>query len=202
MRRRVLHLLPAWLACALALLSACDAGSSASSQSTPAPSGTSAATAPPSSQLTPATVPSGWLVYDGLHFAIAYPPDWSERTSQESGGPGTTTNYAFVAPSGSPEVVMHETDGVDAGAIRSVFCASTAGQTIVTVAGLPMRFSTPGSDGSTRIWEFITSQGTVYQLQAEDGTPGTASDVLHRTRLQDDGLLATFTPAFTTSACP
>lgn len=96
-------------------------------------------------------------------------------------------------PNGVSLVSIGETDNIDAATIQSDFCAGQA--TIVTLAGLPMRYQV-NSGGVNRSWEFVTSQGTVYGLTTTDGNQ--SADV----QAQDQAILATFLPEYTTPACP
>lgn len=167
------------------------------------PTATSTATMPPSpmataipagSAPTPTNVPTGWQVYVGPHFSIAYPAGWSVSPNPQADNSPSHPNvvYALAMPDGTSHVSIGETDNVDAATIQSDFCGSQGSR--VTLAGLPMRYQVDSS-GVNRSWEFVTTLGTVYGLTTIDGNKG--ADI----QQQDQAILATFRPEYTTPAC-
>ena len=96
-------------------------------------------------------------------------------------------------PDGVSLVSIGETDNVDPATIQSDFCGPQGSR--VTLAGLPMRYQVDNS-GVNRGWEFGTTQGTVYELATTDGNK--SADI----QAQDQAILATFRPEYTTPACP
>ncbi len=151
-------------------------------------------TIPAGSAPTPTDVPAGWQVYVGPHFSVAYPAGWTVSPNPQGDNSPSHPNvvYALAMPDGTGHVSIGETDNVDAATIQSDFCAGQA--TIVTLAGLPMRYQV-NSGGVNRSWEFVTTQGTVYGLTTTDGNQSASSQA------QDQAILATFTPEYTTPAC-
>src|SRR5262249_12331525 len=121
--------------------------------------------------LRPHSVPAGWQVYDGPHFAIALPSGWTAQSFTQ--GDSTTASpdiiYSLDAPDRHGSVQVQEHDGISSSDIQALYCAGFAQSTIVTFAGLPMRYSDTGDEGTARSWVFISNKGTVYGLQANDG---------------------------------
>lgn len=154
------------------------------------------ATATPSLQ--PLNVPAGWQVYNGPHFAIAYPPNWSVGVFPQ--GNSTSAQpivvYGFKSPDGGQTVSVTEADGFQA-TLKSQCLSfkSSALYSVVTLAGIPMFFTDKTAGGIVREWSFFTDQGTSYGLSAEDGRSSAAI------RAQDDAVLSTFHAEFTSSVC-
>lgn len=179
----------------LGVLTACGASSS------PLGSGTATSTVPAASTASPtvprlmlSNVPLGWQIYDGPHFAIAYPPDWTFSSTALAGGPpnGADVSYSFSAPSGGSNVIVNEQDGWDATIIQKDFCPQRAAP--VTVGNLTWWYST-GEGGVLRNWMFITDRGTVYGMGTRDGV---ASQTVQQ---QDAAVMATFHAEYTTAGC-
>lgn len=191
-----------WLAIVLVIvatltISACST-SPTGSVSAPvvhvAPTATSNTPPPtPTPHLTPLQVPAGWHVFDGPHFAIAYPADWLDETCDGCGGdtshPETTsTSYIFSTPDKSRSVLVNEKDGVDAGTIH-LYCTTMG--TPTTFHGLPVRASESAGGFENRL--FVTDKAVTYEFGWQPTQP--------EIQAQYDAIFATFRPEYTTSAC-
>lgn len=159
------------------------------------PSSPTATAIPAGSAPTPTNVPAGWQVYVGPHFSIAYPAGWSVSPNPQGDNSPSHPHvvYGLTMPDGVSLVSIGETDNVDPATIQSDFCGPQGSR--VTLAGLPMRYQVDNS-GVNRGWEFGTTQGTVYELATTDGNK--SADI----QAQDQAILATFRPEYTTPACP
>jgi hypothetical protein len=142
----------------------------------------------------PSNVPPGWQIYDGPHFAIAYPPDWTFGSTADAGGPpnGTDVAYSFSGSSGGGAVTVNEQDGWDAATIQKDFCPQRAAP--VTVGNLTWWYST-AEGGVLRNWLFVTDKGTVYGMDTSDGL---ASQTVQQ---QDAAVMATFHAEYITAGC-
>lgn len=181
--KRIVALYGALFCCVL-LLGACGGGSTAA--------------LPVNSTLMPAHVPSGWRVFHGAHFALAYPEGWTANESMQA---STSTsrrdiNYGFASADHKQLVSVTEQDGWDSGSVQKVFCQQQGAQqgTSVQMAGLTWRYMTAQS-GAMRVWILITGQGTVYGLGAMDGTQPQA------VQQQNEAVLATFHAEYTAPGC-
>lgn len=158
---------------------------------------------------TPTNVPAGWQVYAvaDAHFSIAYPGSMLfavRQNVQSSSTPSqrdviyefTSANTSEVDGTGMPiEMQIGEGDGMSPDVVQRI-CSETT--VIAPLAGLPMRQSPaqPPSGNRFRSWTFVTDRGTVYGLTLRDATA--SADI----QAQDDQILATFRPQFTTPGCP
>lgn len=190
------------------MLAACGGSSGAAvrdTSSTPPPSvSPTTVPAPIATATVPATavkIPSGWLIYQGPHFTIAYPPTWIETTQAQGGSTASQpiVAYAFAPSDGSAYVSVTEYDNVTAATIQGTYCKNTSGDQTVTFAGLPMRFSQQTGGYATRSWVLITNASTVYQLNANDFLTS-KSDYANRVA-QNTAVLSTFQAQYTTPGC-
>lgn len=154
---------------------------------------------------TPTNVPAGWQVYAaaGTHFSIAYPAgQWSVSIAVQGNSTPNhpSTNYIFTSTDPTAvdgtgvriEMVINETDGESAGTIQQI-CQTNSHTT--PLANLPMRYSASITQGRDRVWVFVTDRSTTYGLQVADATA--SADI----QAQDDQILATFRPEYTTPGC-
>lgn len=143
--------------------------------------------------LMPASVPFGWHVFHGPHFALAYPDGWTVRTSAQSTDTAGRLNvgYAFDSADRKPMVSVNEQDGWDAASIEKTFCSQ--GQP-VQMAGLTWRYVT-AQNGELRAWLFVAGKGTLYGVGTQDGAQPQA------VQQQNQAVLATFRAEYTTPGC-
>jgi len=140
-------------------------------------------------------VPAGWQVYSGPHFTIAYLAGGSVTSSVQANSTAQRPNVVYgITAQGKYAVTVNEQDNWDDATIQNDFCRNPTNDPTVTLAGLPMRYST-GAGGAGRSWLFITDKGTVYGLGTDDGYAG--KDV----QAQDNAILATFRAEYTTPGC-
>jgi hypothetical protein len=140
---------------------------------------------------TPANVPAGWTVLDTPHFSLAYPAGWSVRMPDTNTG---GTIYFLAPPSphdqGVTVMVYPGPPSVGSGGMAP-FCVGPGrgGVGRVTLAGLPMAYQFGVGEGaSTRVWDFVNTQGTHFTLDAEDAQGAAA------VQAQDNSIVATFRP--------
>ncbi len=171
--------------CALALLAA-----SALSACSLADIGSSSPTATPAQSST--NIPTGWQVYAGQHFTIAYPPDWSYNyQSPPTGAQGQ--GIVLSGPQVSDRITILEQYGYSDSDIQTL-CKLGEGETMTRLAGLPMKYTL--GEGVYRTWFFLNSEHYSYALTVLDGNQPKATQKLH------DEILATFKPNDSASGCP
>ena len=163
-----------------------------------------ASTAAPSATATmapwpgaPSALPTGWVAYHAPHFAVAMPAMWQVQVVPviKFTGRPPQVNYLFfpAAPSSAAlRVAISEWDGLSPEVVRDQFCADLASQQSVQFAGLPMRY---GPESFSRVWTFVSDQGTVYQLRTDDGPVGSGVGPENR------AVLETFVPQYATYGC-
>jgi hypothetical protein len=165
-------------------------GASTSATSTPTFTPPPSATVVPGPP-TPTNVPSGWQVYSGQHFTIAYPPAWTMPPSQpETGLSGGGITFFNPAPA-SGQVSLVEEWGYSKSDLQAI-CQLSG--TKVSLAGLSMNYTV--GEGVHRNWLFIDSQGVTFVLDALDALRSSPIQQL------DNSILATFRPDDTSSGCP
>jgi hypothetical protein len=208
-RRTIASLYTALLLVALLLLGGCalpGMGLAAPAQLAP--------TATPTLWMgAPRGLPTGWKVYHATHFTLALPADWEFSKSDEPQDsiPPAPPPFIYMMDM-SPNILsglVYEWDGLTPAQVHDDFCTSTADDTVVTMAGLPMRFSVgygPLGSGSSYNpfeyeWIFISNHGSVYwfdfytdSLPVDAGTPLYSA---HVARL----ILNTFAPQYATWGC-
>lgn len=177
-----------FLLCALA---ACSQPSAAQPTATTAP--TTAATATPTQQATAlptaTNIPSGWSVFAGDHFTIAYPPTWTYTTSPpQTGLQGMGVSFSNGQQSGVITVI--ESYGYSPTDAQSL---CSRGGTPVTFDGLPMSYMV--GEGVHRNWTFVNHDQISFDLDAFDAAQPQA------VQQADDAVLATFRPANPTPLC-
>jgi hypothetical protein len=177
----------------LCLATACgqaSAGAGPTNTSAPQPTATLPPTATPiPGPPTPTNVPSGWQVYSGAHFTIAYPPGWSITTSPAQ--TGLMGGGVILASTQSPgNVTVTEAYGYTQSQLQSI-CQLTG--TPTTLAGISMKYSV--GEGVHRTWAFLDSKGVNFTLDTLDATQPQSVQQTH------DSILATFRPDDPISDC-
>ncbi len=192
-RRFILYL------CIPLLLGACGTGSTHLASTAPttptptvqAPTPTATVRVP-----TPTNVPTGWQVFSGPHFSIAYPADWNVTAVQQSSGGGQATaavtgaRFNVSAPGGNESILVSETYGTSSADIAGA-CANLGTHT--TLADLPV--ISYALEGGAQGYMFPTRHNVVYTLIV----PGPA--VQPAAQADYTAIMATFRPVYTDSAC-
>lgn len=180
---------------ALLCLSACQAAAGQAQTATPtAP--TLATTPPlptattmPAPAPTPTNVPAGWTVMTGLHFSMAYPPNWTRQSIQSNDG---ALIYTFMPPHPQNEgvtVSVYVPQGTPQSANLAPYCLPPSSDVRdTTFAGLPMVYMVAGEGLFMRTWTFVNALGTMYSLDALDAQGSAAAQA------QDAAMLSTFRP--------
>jgi len=140
----------------------------------------------------PLSVPPGWQVFRGHHFALAYPAGWMAfaHVAPDASGGVEAASVSFESPDGAQAVGISEHEGLDAATLKQ-YCAQPG--TRMIYAGLPM-ITTRTSD-TLRMFVFISTSGIAYTLlYREESTP-------LEVKWLYDSILATFRPEYATSAC-
>lgn len=153
---------------------------------------TTATMPPPTATATVPGTPSGWSVYRGDHFTIAYPPQWS-YTPIPPGQVGNDTLSSVVLNGPQPRAQIQINETTFTQDEFANFCTS-AGRTATQLAGLPMRYAL--IEGVHRSWIFVSAERISYELSTFDG------DWPANMQAQQNSILATFRPDDTTSGCP
>lgn len=139
---------------------------------------------------TPANVPTGWQVYSGPHFTIAYPPDWSYKTNSPPTG-STGMSVTLKGPGGD-QITVQELYGFSDSQVRDS-CRPNPNGPPMKLGGIPMTYEVV--EGVYRDWQFFNSQHDSYNLTVLDGNQPQATQALH------DQILATFRPDDPTPGC-
>ncbi len=140
----------------------------------------------------PLSVPPGWQVYRGHHFALAYPAGWMafKHVVPDATGGVEASSVSFESPDGAQAVGISEHEGLDDAALKQ-YCAQPG--TRMIYAGLPM--ITTRTSATLRMFVFVSTSGIVYTLlYREESTP-------LEVKWLYDSILATFRPEYATSAC-
>lgn len=143
---------------------------------------------------TPTNVPRGWIVVYGPHFSVAHPPDWTVTTDFAThisqANPAATRTRLWLAPTGgTPVLLVAEEDNADSDTIQ----AGCASGSPATIANLPVQSFT--TEGGARNFSFYSDNGAVYTLVYLNAADP-ASLVT-----QENAIVATFRPEFTSPAC-
>jgi hypothetical protein len=133
-------------------------------------------------------------MYQGPHFTIAYPPDWTAQVAARAPTPTTSSQavsvFGFGAHnSGQQLIYVQETINPSASTVQDV-CAIAS---VARVGDVTMKYSV--TTLGVRQFSLNTGHSLVYQLSAPDVVA--SADV----RAQDDLVLGTFQPLYTTSGC-
>jgi hypothetical protein len=140
----------------------------------------------------PLNMPAGWQVYRGHHFAVAYPPGWTdaEHVVQDGDDQTVEASVSFNSDDGNYSVGIAEREGLDAATLKQ-YCDTPGTHT--TYAGLPMITSLTA--GTLRMYTFISAGGVAYTMLCRQDE--SSSDILYLYNT----MLASFRPEVTTSAC-
>jgi hypothetical protein len=154
---------------------------------TPWPTPTSTPEPPP-----PLSVPSGWQVYRGHHFSLAYPAGWTafEHLVPDATGGVEAASVRFNSPDGAQAVGIGEHEGLDAATLKQ-YCAQPG--TPITYAGLPM--ITARTAATLRMFVFVSTSGIAYTLLYNEESMPLEVKWLY------DSILATFRPEYAIPAC-
>jgi hypothetical protein len=139
----------------------------------------------------PLSVPPGWQVYRGHHFALAFPAGWTafEHLVPDASGGVEASSLSFESPDGAQAVGIGEHEGLDAATLKQD-CAQPG--THIIYAGLPM--ITTRTAATLRMFVFVSTSGIAYTLlYREESTPPEVKWLY-------DSILATFRPEYATSS--
>lgn len=145
--------------------------------------------------------------YDATHFTLAVPADWQvdERVGLDSTWARRHPTYILYSSQDNAPGYVYEYDGLTPAQVHDDFCIPTADDTVLTIGGLPMRFSVGygpmGTDTSydpfEYDWIFISNHGTVYwfDFYVDPGPPDGPIVQLDR------AVIETFAPQYATWGC-
>jgi hypothetical protein len=173
---------------------------SCSSNATTAPLGAATPVTTATATLSPTATPATQSVVHGKSFSIALPAGWTIETQDNFAGGGA---YTPLPGTFGITTILHQSPdsfiAIDeikpAPVALATYCPAVAANS-ATIAGLLMQhhtFTAPGKDW----WQFVNKSNVSYDIVIASG--GSSIDQAQRDLFMQ--VLATFTPADSTSAC-